>query len=433
MDIIFDIMPTLLYSADMYIFFYVIFNDKRRFNYNFIFGIFIIWGVEMLQNIIVLPLSGDVSMKATVMRVSLSFLLTTILSLLFTATITSRLFTSISFVTITMLCENMSYSTINRFLATNIENDTIPVAVFNSVFSLSDFYCLIFVLLVTIIFRKIHISLSIIDISAIVVIPVISLIILITPDIFAFNKTNPRAYSNLINLLLTINIVNFFLINEISKKEELQAQTEQLSRQIEFQQNKYVQLGEAYKSLRSFMHDTNKHFIYIQNCIKNKNYDAVIPYTNDTLNDLKSRYCSINTGNLVIDSFVSNLKEVADKYHITLDTSIKLSTTQIPLTDYDLTIVLGNLFDNAITACNDVENAVITVKLQTIRNTFTIYVENSYNASKKHSSDNDFDFIHGYGLKNVKNSAEKYNGFCIIDPQNCLYAVTCIIPLNQII
>ncbi|MFR0969841.1 MAG: GHKL domain-containing protein [Coprococcus sp.] len=73
---------------------------------------------------------------------------------------------------------------------------------------------------------------------------------------------------------------------------------------------------------------------------------------------------------------------MADKYHITLDTSIKLSTTQIPLTDYDLTIVLGNLFDNAITACNDVENAVITVKLQTIRNTFTIYVENSYNASK---------------------------------------------------
>ena len=73
MDIIFDIMPTLLYSADMYIFFYVIFNDKRRFNYNFIFGIFIIWGVEMLQNIIVLPLSGDVSMKATVMRVSHSF------------------------------------------------------------------------------------------------------------------------------------------------------------------------------------------------------------------------------------------------------------------------------------------------------------------------------------------------------------------------
>lgn len=51
------------------------------------------------------------------------------------------------------------------------------------------------------------------------VIPVISLIILITPDIFAFNKTNPRAYSNLINLLLTINIVNFFLINEISKRK----------------------------------------------------------------------------------------------------------------------------------------------------------------------------------------------------------------------
>ena len=432
MDIIFDIIPTLLYSTDMFIFFSVLFNNKRRMNHGFILDIVIIWGIEMFLNIIFLPLSGDISMRATVIRTSVSILVNIVISFLFLSKLIWRLCASLLFMAITTLCENMAFSTINHFMTVSIQDDSISDSVFNSVFSLSDFYCLIFVLIVALIFKRIRISLSIVDISTILIIPVISMIITITPGIFELNKINPKSYSNLVNLLIAVNIVNFFMINEISKKEELQSQTKQLSRQIEFQQNKYVQLGESYKSLRSFMHDTKKHFMYIQDCINKKNYDAVIPYTKDTLDDLSSRYCSVNTGNLVIDSFVSNLKNVADKYHITLDLSIKLTVSQIPLSDYDLTIVLGNLFDNAISACKDIENAVITLKLQIIRNTFTVYIENSYDESRPHPSDNEFDFIHGYGLENVKKAVAKYNGFCLINSENSLYTVTCIVPLKPV-
>ena len=35
---------------------------------------------------------------------------------------------------------------------------------------------------------------------------------------------------------------------------------------------------------------------------------------------------------------------------------------------------------------------------------------------------------HGYGLKNVKNSAEACGGFCLINYENGIYSVTVIIP-----
>ena len=39
------------------------------------------------------------------------------------------------------------------------------------------------------------------------------------------------------------------------------------------------------------------------------------------------------------------------------------------------------------------------------------------------------DFIHGYGLKNVKDSAAACGGFCVIQHENNIYSATVIIPL----
>ena len=49
-----------------------------------------------------------------------------------------------------------------------------------------------------------------------------------------------------------------------------------------------------------------------------------------------------------------------------------------------------------------------------------------------HKAPDDFekiDFIHGYGLKNVKDSAEACGGFCVINHENDIYSATVIIPV----
>ena len=65
--------------------------------------------------------------------------------------------------------------------------------------------------------------------------------------------------------------------------KNIESAEEELSRlavqkeQLEFQRSKYQQLGEAYKNIRSFMHDTKKHLFYMESCVNNKKYDDIIP------------------------------------------------------------------------------------------------------------------------------------------------------------
>ena len=61
-------------------------------------------------------------------------------------------------------------------------------------------------------------------------------------------------------------------------------------------------------------------------------------------------------------------------------------------------------------------------------NSFSVW----YEKNQQNYSPNDFDkidFIHGYGLKNVKDSAEACGGFCVINHENDIYSATVIIPV----
>ena len=72
--------------------------------------------------------------------------------------------------------------------------------------------------------------------------------------------------------------------------------------------------------------------------------------------------------------------------------------------------------------------------MRTVENTFTVHVANTYVITDPANAPDDFedvDFIHGYGLKNVKNSAEACGGFCIIQHRDDVYSATVIIPLSD--
>ena len=76
--------------------------------------------------------------------------------------------------------------------------------------------------------------------------------------------------------------------------------------------------------------------------------------------------------------------------------------------------------------------ANIKVAVRTVDGTFTIHVANTYVIADPDKAPDDFekiDFIHGYGLKNVKDSAEACGGFCVINHENDIYSATVIIPV----
>ena len=182
--------------------------------------------------------------------------------------------------------------------------------------------------------------------------PVISLILLIAMPAQNF-YSNKISFYNIIILpcILILNITNYFILERIKYTHKLVLKNTQLEQQINFQKNKYSQLSTTYRNTRRVVHDTKKHHFTILKYIEEKRYDELNTYVKASYEDLENTYSLFNTGNLVIDSLLSNYSNLAKENSIVFSTSLNLEAVRIPIEDYDLCIILGNLLDNCINAC----------------------------------------------------------------------------------
>lgn len=428
------IISACLDGASLYVFHQVILGKKNA-HFQFYWTLLFYALAEIGCNILVYSLYGNTSLYATLIRISLSISITFSLSFFFKGNINVRIFSTLSFITIACLSENLVAKFIQNILLIDISNPSISEISFSGISLITDAILFVLSMILRLFVKEETIIHSKTYTMILLIVPLLSICVLLSKPLLIINISMPKTYFMLDSFLLFINIVNYILLQNVLQSEELQTQLEIQSEQLEYQKNKYQQLGEAYKNIRSFMHDTKKHLFYIENCVNEKKYDEIIPYSREIMQNLESRYCTINTGNLVIDAFVSNLLLQTKRLGITLHTNLNIDNRIIPVNDYHLTIILGNLLDNALNACKDQTNAYIKVTIQTVSDTFTIHITNTYAIADPDQTPKDFDnidFIHGYGLKNVKKSVSAYNGICMVQCENDIYSVTAIIPLYPV-
>ena len=139
-----------------------------------------------------------------------------------------------------------------------------------------------------------------------------------------------------------------------------------------------------------------------------------------------------NTGNLIIDSIInSKLSEAVDKdisvsAHVMLPTEVKINTD-------DIVVILGNLLDNAIEACERLstgkrlelmlkyEDGCIIVS---VRNSFDGNINRKGNVFVSLKSDK---ALHGIGLQSVRHTVEKLNGEMKISTTKNIFSVDAIL------
>lgn len=424
------ILDTIFEGVLYYIFCQAILKKKSILPYYWTILIYI--GCDIIYGFITSNLLGNTSLPATVIRSLLAILSRFVLMFLFQTNIKTKLFVAMSYIILTALAEEFSFLLISLVNSFNFNGNNLDIMIFHSISLITNLFVFVITMIIYIFKNKNTEIRSTIYTIFLLIIPTCSLCLVISKPFFNLNTYMPITYFILISFLLFINMLNYILLQNVLHTEELQSTVKILSTQVEYQKNKYLQLGESYKNIQSFMHDTKKHLFYIENCVKEEKYDEIIPYSRNTMQDLESRYCTINTGNLVIDSFVSNLLLQTKRHEITLHTNLKVDVKKIPVNDYHMTIILGNLLDNALNASLQQNKGEINVTIQTIEDTFTIHITNTCNSAEIKTSPKDIDsidFIHGYGLLNVKKTIAQYDGICVIQCENNIYSVTTIIPL----
>jgi len=369
--------------------------------------------------------------------VILSFSTTYALCCLYDVTKKHRLFTSISFQLFALLGEEIFSVFVIRCKPDILSFDPVLLT---AVMNLGSKLLLLLLVLSCIFFwdRKIQHNTPSYTLLLFVT-PVITLLITLSmPASRLVDSSLNGFFLFLFFSIILLNVFNYFMLDYVIQLARLRTKTLNMQQQISFQTEKYQQLSSSYRKTRRIVHDIKKHYFSIQTHIEKHEYDKLKDYLKTAISDLESSYTKINTGNLVIDSLVSNYSDLASDEEIAFLADIHIDSDRIPVKDYDLCVILGNLLDNSLTACRKFpspKQRFIHVHIyMDINDTFIIHISNPAPSENIHTEDNDktdssYLLVHGYGLENVRTITAAYHGMCqtIADQTFDVYVVIPII------
>ena len=233
---------------------------------------------------------------------------------------------------------------------------------------------------------------------------------------------------------LTVNTVLLVIDKKIVENMRVQKEKSLLKLQNIAYENQNEIIMESYERVRSLRHDIKNHLLVLKEMQVAGSQEAFDQYIGDVIEGVEGDYYA-KSQNFVIDSIV-NFKLAGLKDSRTdVDVKIRVPHT-LNILAYDLTVILGNLLDNAITALDRAEVKRLNLHIGTSFGNLVIFLENSYDGKLilkggRLRSTKAYGTRHGYGLVNVENVVEKYGGDLHIDYTSDLFSVKVLLPFQE--
>ncbi len=188
-----------------------------------------------------------------------------------------------------------------------------------------------------------------------------------------------------------------------------------------------------YRTMRGWRHDYHNHMQTIKAYLSMNQVEETLIYLEHLEEDLDAIDIAIRTGNVSVDAIVSSKLSVAEKKKIVVNCTAKMPE-QVQVSEVDLCAMIGNLLDNAIEACEKVEEErrFIRLYIGVFKKQLYISVTNS-TAEKRRKKFSELvsekKGSHGFGLKRIDSVAEKYHGFVNRKNEPGVFATEVMLPL----
>ncbi|MCI8669537.1 MAG: GHKL domain-containing protein [Lachnospiraceae bacterium] len=215
-------------------------------------------------------------------------------------------------------------------------------------------------------------------------------------------------------------------------------QTLNMNHQLEYhkyQAKLYEDSGRNLKEIKKIRHDYKNHLITIKELLGQKEYLQVSSYITGLEESLNKTDSFIDAKNPVVSALLTYKRTVCQQNQIQF--KYHLEYEDIPVAPIDLSIMLGNLLDNAIEACmkiNPVSLRIIRFAMGCYDGHITIVCSNPYTElyPQTKTSSEDIKLLssksdknnHGFGLINIQEITEKYNGKMDIQASDNVFTIT---------
>lgn len=194
------------------------------------------------------------------------------------------------------------------------------------------------------------------------------------------------------------------------------------------------EVNHMYMAMRGWRHDYHNHMQKIRAHLGMGQMEEACRYIDEMAEDLTDIGFHYKSGNSNVDAILNSKLALAEKSQIAIkcDASVpeKLSVSSV-----DLCVILGNLVDNALEACEKIDRAekrFLRIYLCVMKNQLYISVSNG---TKELVRKLDKEYItnkrgnHGYGLKRIDDIVEKYQGYINRQNEPGVFATEILLPL----
>lgn len=238
-------------------------------------------------------------------------------------------------------------------------------------------------------------------------------------------------------VLFTSEITFYLLIYLQDCMMELFASNKQASliaQEKEYYQKEAEIIQQKQEFERQFRHDLNNRLQILNDIAERGNISELKNYLSEIDTKQKKHNIVSNTGNLIIDSIInSKLQDASDK-KIKVNADIILPS-HIEVNTDDMVIILGNLLDNAIEACEKLDaDKYIDIHMKYENGFIFLNIKNSFNNILNKTGDEFITMkkdknLHGIGIKSVKKTIETYNGLIDFSSKDNEFSVDIILYL----
>lgn len=201
---------------------------------------------------------------------------------------------------------------------------------------------------------------------------------------------------------------------ETLKQAQTQREMDMLETQFTQAQKEFNSLKQIQQNAASYRHDMRHHFSFLQSLAAKNQIEEIKNYLHSALSDMDAitpiRFCENETVNLILSAFSSKAKQA--KIDFTVDAILPDVLT---FTDTELCSLLSNALENAIHACEKIEDSnkrFIKLRIYSKNTKLCIDIKNSYDKEPEFQKGLPISNAqgHGFGTKSMIHIIEKHGG-----------------------
>ena len=206
--------------------------------------------------------------------------------------------------------------------------------------------------------------------------------------------------------------------------------------QREIMETHYRETETMYQEMRGWRHDFRNHLQLLKSYAQKGDLDAVQAYLAELEQDLSRVDPAVKTGNTMADAILNSKISLARSRGVSVRADARIPV-KLSISDLDLCVILGNLFDNAIEASVKLPESQRLIRLYMDMKGSQLYISftNFAPGGKPAQTGGRFSTTkgsgHGFGLLRIDSVVKRLGGYLRRASEEGAFTTEILLPQEQ--